>query len=182
MGTIVPIVMLIGLPGSGKSFLAARAVRDGPARVISTDAIRARLYGDAAIQGHWLQVWAAVAAQWREAAAQIRAGDRSIAIYDATNTARKKRRSTITAMQAAGFTQVMGLFLDLPLALCLERNCCRPRQVPTAVILAMHRQLVGAPPAAIEGFARLERAISSEGAAIALATLLENRTSPEASL
>ena len=182
MGVIVPIVMLIGLPGSGKSSLVAQAARDRRVRAISTDAIRAQLYGDAAIQGHWLQVWAVVEAQWRETAAQIRAGDRSLAIYDATNTARKKRRNTIAAMKAAGFNQIMGLFLDIPLALCLDRNDCRSRVVPTDVILAMHRQLVGAPPAATEGFVCLERAIASEGAAIALKTLLENRTSPGTSL
>ena len=182
MSASVPIVMLIGLPGSGKSSLAAQAARDGRTRVISTDAIRAQLYGDAAIQGHWLQVWAAVEAQWRETTAQIRAGDRAVAIYDATNTARKKRRSTIAAMRAAGFTQVAGLFLDLPLELCLERNCCRPRVVPTDVIGAMHRQLLGAPPAAAEGFACLERVTASERAAIALGRLLENRTSLQASL
>lgn len=180
----IAIVMLVGLPGSGKSSLVARTTQamGEKVRVISTDAIRAQLYGDAAIQGHWLQVWAVVEAQWREAAAQIRTGDRIAAIYDATNTARKKRRQTIAAMHAAGFTQVAGLFLDLPLDLCLARNRQRSRVVPEDVILAMHRQLLGAPPTVAEGFSHFARVDSLERAAIALERLLENRTSAEASL
>ena len=178
--SIVRAVMLIGLPGSGKSSLAAGAPET--MCVVATDAIRADLYGDAAIQGHWLHVWAAVEARWRDAAARIRAGALSAALYDATNTARKRRRATIAAMKAAGFTHVDGLFLDTPVALCLARNARRQRVVPEEVIWSMHRQLLGAPPNAAEGFSRLERASRSEWAAIALASLLENRTSPQASL
>ncbi len=174
-------VVLIGLPGSGKSTLAATAPLG--TQVVSTDAIRTELYGDAAIQGQWLQVWAQVEARWRAAAAQIRAGTLGAMVYDATNTARKKRRSTIAALEAAGFTRTVGLFLDVPLSVCLARNAARARVVPPNIIEGMHRQLLGGPPTgAAEGFARLERATDAERAAIALRALLENRTPPSASL
>lgn len=179
-GEVVPAIVLIGLPGSGKSFLAARA--PATVGVVATDTIRADLYGDAAIQGSWLQIWAEVEARWQDVAARIRARQLGALLYDATNTARQKRRTTIAALKAAGFTPINGLFLDMPLALCLERNGRRRRVVPEAVIQRMHRQLQGAPPSCQEGFACLQRADRPERSAIALAKLLENRTSSQASL
>ena len=46
------LILLIGLPGSGKSSLAEQLVAQSPgSAIISTDAIRAQLFGDEGIQG-----------------------------------------------------------------------------------------------------------------------------------
>ena len=54
--------VLIGPPASGKSTLARTlaplltAAGDSPALVLSTDAIRAEVFGDAAVQGPWIDI------------------------------------------------------------------------------------------------------------------------------
>ena len=48
--------LLIGPPGSGKSTLAAILAPLLPAQVISTDALREQLWGDANIQGPWSEL------------------------------------------------------------------------------------------------------------------------------
>lgn len=120
--------------------------------LISSDNIRRDLYGDAAIQGDWLQVWQDVERQLREVATQIQRCERSAAIYDATNVVRKQRREAIALARQSGFTHITGIWLDTPLWLCLQRNQQRDRQVPADVIQRMSRCLEGAPPSRLEGF------------------------------
>jgi predicted kinase len=148
----IPLLLLIGLPGSGKSTWAAQWVAHYPdSRVISTDEIRSRLYGDPAIQGNWRQIWREVERQMQQVVAEIFQGRLQVAIYDATHTVRRQRREAIGLARQVGFTDITGVWLDTPLALCLERNQQRDRQVPEAVILHMHRCLQDAPPAIDDG-------------------------------
>lgn len=133
---------MIGLPGSGKSFLAQKLINHHPNyQLISTDAIRAKLFGDEAIQGPWLKVWAEIQQQFHQAVLQA-----SDTIYDATNAQRSQRRDIIILAREIGFSPILGLWVDPPLELCLMRNQNRFRQVPEAVILRMYRQMVDAPP------------------------------------
>jgi predicted kinase len=149
----IGLILLIGLPGSGKSTLAARLQRQSDQRqLISTDAIRAHLFGDEAIQGPWLQVWREVGCQFRSSVQQILSGQMAEAIYDATNVVRKQRRQAIALARRSGFTHITGIWLNPALEVCLARNHQRDRQVPEAVILQMHRRLWGAPPAIADGF------------------------------
>lgn len=142
------LFLLIGLPGSGKSTLARQLIATWPqCYLISTDAIRAQLFGDEAIQGPWLQVWREVRSQFQQAATQAPA-----ALYDATNAQRRHRREVIALAREVGFKYITALWLDLPLSLCLQRNQQRLRQVPEEVILHMNRQLTDAPPSLQEEF------------------------------
>lgn len=153
------LVLLIGLPGSGKSSLAQRLlVRHPHWLLISTDTIRGKLFGDEAVQGPWLQVWAQVQQQFQQA---VRA--EKTAIYDATNTQRRHRREVIVSAREAGFKRILGVWLDTALELCLQRNQQRYRQVPPEIILQMHRQLLGAPPSCQEGLDHLIRRRSGYG-------------------
>ncbi|NJL84568.1 MAG: AAA family ATPase [Chloroflexaceae bacterium] len=147
---------LIGLPGSGKSYLAKQLARQSPgSSIISTDALRAHLFGHEALQGPWPLIWQVVEQQLALAVGQILSGRIPGAIYDATNCARRQRREAIALAKGVGFTQIMGIWVNTPLELCLERNHNRERVVPKEVILRMSRQLAGAPPALGEGFAGL---------------------------
>ena len=47
------IIMLIGAAASGKSTAAPKIAAKNNAVIISTDRIRAALYGDESIQGYW---------------------------------------------------------------------------------------------------------------------------------
>lgn len=152
------LILLIGLPGSGKSYWVQQFVAQSPGTpVISTDRIRAQLFGDEAIQGSWQFVWRRVQSEFSHAVEQINLGKVPVAIYDATNAARRQRRNAIALAGSTGFTGITGVWFNTPLAVCLERNCRRDRFVPEAVILRMHRQLQDAPPALKEGFDQLLR-------------------------
>lgn len=155
---MIRLFFLIGLPGSGKSTWANALLNECRDRcLISTDKIRLDLYGNEATQGHWLQVWQEVERQFIKAANQIQRGERSAAIYDATNVVRKQRRDAIALARKSGFTHLTGIWLDTPLWLCLQQNQQRDRQVPPDVIERMSRRLRGAPPSKLEGFEGLIR-------------------------
>lgn len=148
----IPVIILIGLPGSGKSSFAHCLQARPGWRLISTDAIRSHLFGDEAIQGPWLKVWSEVGREFREAARSIQQGEARAAVYDATNVVRKSRREAIALARESGFTHLTGIWLNEPLEVCLQRNQQRDRQVPEAVIERMNRRLWGAPPSIQEGF------------------------------
>lgn len=150
------LILLIGLPGSGKSTLAQQLVKSGHL-LISTDAIRAQLFGDEAIQGSWLRVWSEVQRQFQQAVEQIAQDNAQSAIFDATNAVRRHRRQVIISARAAGFSRITGLWLDTALEVCLERNRNRDRQVPEDIVLRMHRCLMGAMPSVQEGMHDLIR-------------------------
>jgi predicted kinase len=142
---------LIGVPGSGKSTFARQLARVTGGAIVSTDRIRAQLFGDEAIQGDWRAIEA-------EAIAKIRstARDRRPVIYDATNA---KRCWRIEMLHKLGDLDVlwMGWYLTPPLSRCQQFNRQRDRQVPDAVIEAFYRSLRRFPPIDAEGFARVCR-------------------------
>jgi predicted kinase len=154
---ILPLILLIGLPGSGKSTLAEQwqAANRASRRIISTDAIRAQLFEGEAYQGPWLQIWRTVERQFQRSVTEMRAAMLSAVMYDATNAQRKQRKAAIALARRSGFTHIIGVWVDPSLDVCLQRNQVRTRQVPEAVILRMHRQLIAAPPAFAEGLDRL---------------------------
>jgi predicted kinase len=145
------LVVMIGIPGSGKSTLIQHWSQSQRCLVISTDQIRAQLFGDEAIQGSWLLIWREVQRQFQGAAEQLRSGIAEFAIYDATNTRRRNRRAVIASARSVGFTQIIGVWLDPPLEVCVQRNQARLRQVPDEVLQRMYRQLWSCPPRLREG-------------------------------
>lgn len=154
----IPLWMLIGLPGSGKSTWAQQFQQaSGAIAVISTDQIRAELFGHEATQGPWPRVWSQVTQELQWVVSQAQQQTVPGAIYDATNAQRKVRRRVIQTALAMGFTRLLAVWVDVPLEECLKRNQTRSRQVPSEVIRAMHRQLSGAPPHPDEGFAAVYR-------------------------
>lgn len=150
------LLLLIGLPGSGKSSLTTQLMQQCPKRrIVSTDAIRSQLFGDERIQGDWLKIEREITRQFQQTVEQSNAGEVSEGIYDATNAVRSQRREAIELARTCGFTQITGVWLKTPLWLCLQRNYQRDRQVPENIILKMHRRLLGAVPRVEEGFDRL---------------------------
>lgn len=139
---------LIGIPGSGKSTFARKLAAANPhSYLIATDAIRAKLYGDEAIQGDWLRVWSEVKYQFEFAYQQKKS-----VIYDATNFHPLYRQELITTVRQIGFPSMTAIWLKTPIWLCLARNKKRQRQVPEAIILSMYRHLRDTPPQTKEGF------------------------------
>jgi protein phosphatase len=155
------LVVLVGAAGAGKSTFAARHF--APGEVLSSDAFREAIAGDAADQR---ATGPAFAALHRALALRLAAG--SLTVVDATNVQAQARRQLLRAAAEAGVPAV-ALVLDLPRELVLERNARRERTVPEATV---HGQLVDLCRAAVpgtlesEGFAtviRIEAADTVDG-------------------
>ena len=154
----IPLVVLVGIPGSGKSTWAKAYVAQHPDYcLVSTDQIRASLYGDEAVQGDWRQVWRQVLTQWQRGIEQVQQGKLTGVLYDATNTRRRNRRQVIVTARTLGFNPITLVWFDVPLTVGLSRNRLRSRQVPPEVIVAMHRQLCGAAPSLAEDVDQIQR-------------------------
>lgn len=139
----------IGIPGCGKSTFAKLLAQLTQAQIVSTDSIRAQLYGDERIQGNWDEIEQRAIAQIREA---IAAGQS--VIYDATNAKRGWRMEMLMQLQQLEMSAkwVAWQFVT-PLDTCKAWNQKRDRQVPEPVLDAMWRSLTQFPPIPAEGFA-----------------------------
>ena len=150
--------LLIGPPASGKTTLARTlaplltAPGEPPALVLSTDAIRTEVFGDAAVQGPWIDIQQRLQQRLIEAVA---AG--IPVIIDATHARRPWRLALTQALPLPAPVEWIGWWLYTPLPTCLEWNRCRERQVPEAVIQEMAAALADPHfgPSRAEGFAAL---------------------------
>lgn len=150
--------VLIGTPGSGKSTFAKLLSNLGNYEIISTDNIRAELYGDPAIQGEWQTIETTVI---NRICTIFRLG-KSV-IYDATNYKRCFRmdflRKTDTQLAEWKLTPPdwIGWYLQTPLLTCMKWNEQRQRQVPAEIIESMYNILQDFPPVIGEGFATVNK-------------------------
>ena len=138
------IVVLVGLPGSGKStYLEVMGVRG-----LSSDGIRKLLADDETDQTIHVRVFETL----RYLLGQRLAIGRAATYIDATNLTPEERRPYLEMGRAWG-CDVEAVFFDVPLAICLERNGRRVRVVPGEAVAKMAVKLV--PPSVGEGFARV---------------------------
>ena len=131
--------LLIGPPASGKTTLATVLAALVGGQVLSTDAIRAELFGDAGIQGPWAEVEAALHNRIREAVA---AG--VPVILDATHGQRPWRLAITQALALPAPVQWIGWWLTTPLDQCLAWAQARERQAGAEVIERIHGYLPSA--------------------------------------
>jgi len=128
--------VMVGAPGSGKSTHAAKLAQTENAVIVSGDDIRAELYGDAAIQGNWVEIHDEIE---RQVADAVERGKN--VILDGTHYKHAYRNEAITLLRSYGFESVEAVVLDASLATCLARNFTRTRNVPDYVVKQIHSTL-----------------------------------------
>jgi predicted kinase len=129
------VILMVGLPGSGKStYLERMGVTP-----LSSDAVRQLLADDATDQTIHGRVFNTIRYLVRT-------------YVDATHLKPGERRPYVKIARQYG-CDVEAVFFDVPLEVCLERNRGRARVVPEEAMRKMAAKLV--PPAVDEGFSRV---------------------------
>ena len=143
--------MLIGAPASGKSTAAENiSRRENNAVIISTDRIRAALYGNEAIQGNWSDIESILYKNIKNA---IKANKNII--LDSTHYKKEYRAKIIKNFSK--YSEFSAYYFNYPFALIYSRNKHRPRRVPFDVLAAMYKELRTAPPLLSEGFKSIKK-------------------------
>jgi predicted kinase len=131
------LILLIGIPGSGKTTLAKRLINRGYL-CLNADNIREELWGDATEQKNPEQVFAVFFSQLEDALSK----DLDIVI-DNTNINTRHRQPILERALKAGYTDIQLWILDIPLEVCFERNRMRERSVPEDILTNMYNTLIG---------------------------------------
>ena len=122
------LILLCGIPGSGKTTWAKNYISKNPDFVhLSSDAIRAELYGDENIQGNQVEVFTLMQ---KKAVESLNTGHN--VVYDATSMTRKDRAGIIS--MCPKFTHIQCNIIWAPIETCIERDATRERTVGKEVI------------------------------------------------
>ncbi len=123
------LIVLVGAAGAGKSTFAERWFE--PGEILSSDAFRAHIAGDAANQSVTKTAFGVLHKALDRRLAQAR-----LTVVDATNVDGQARRALTRRAQAAGVPAI-AIVLALPSGIVLARNALRPgRIVPLDVVRA----------------------------------------------
>ena len=143
--------MLIGAAASGKSTAAPKiAAEYQNAVILSTDKMRAKLYGAEHIQGNWPDIEALLYKRIKKAIKQ----NKNI-ILDSTHFKKQYRAKIIKNF--AKYSKFSAYYFNYPFSVIYKRNKERARVVPFNVLTAMYKELKKAPPTLAEGFKSIKK-------------------------
>ena len=148
------IIMMIGAAASGKSTAAQKLALKYDAVIISTDKMRAELYGAEHIQGNWPDIEALLYKRIKNA---IKA-DKNI-ILDSTHFKKEYRAKIIKNFSKC--SEFSAYYFNYPFSVIYKRNKKRARVVPFNVLTAMFKELKKAPPTLAEGFKSIKKVYAS---------------------
>lgn len=121
-------IMLVGLPGSGKSTFAETLGYT----IFSSDKLRKELWGDENIQGDNTELFAEL---HRRIKRELKNGEDCI--YDATNINAKRRTAFLNEIKNISCEKICATIIT-DFDLCIKRNEQRDRKVPYSVIKKMY--------------------------------------------
>lgn len=128
MESEVSLILLVGLPGAGKSTYANKYVREHKNTIhLSSDSIRLQMYGEESIQGNPADVFSVMQKRVVEAL-----NDGQSVVYDATNITRKDRSNIINVCPK--YVKIECHIIWAPIETCIERDASRERTVGESVI------------------------------------------------
>lgn len=135
------LVLLVGVPGSGKTTLAKKLLAQTSFVHLNADSIREEVTGDENNHDKDEIVWALFQQRFDNALASGGA-----VLVDNMNHTRGARAGMIQAARAAGY-DVKLVYLEVPLDVCIERNRARGKQVEDFTIMHKHMKMkmYGAP-------------------------------------
>lgn len=125
-------MMLVGLPGSGKSTHAKQLIENGYI-IHSSDAIREELTGDINNQNLNSKVFETLHKRVKQ---DLKDGKK--VIYDATNLSWKRRKAFLQELNSIDCWKVCNV-IATPFEICIKQNDMRDRKVPHEVIDRMYR-------------------------------------------
>jgi predicted kinase len=143
-------ILIIGIPGSGKSTFAKARYPAEDYEIHSTDCIREELFGNENVQGDWNKIECLL----KERVARSLHTKR-IPVIDATHARKQHRINAVRWLNKMG-ADAHGLYVATPLTESMARNINRLRVVPDHVIIGMHNSLSEHPPCVEEGFVSIE--------------------------
>lgn len=128
------LVMLIGLPGSGKSYLAKKFARQDGGQVFSSDETRRELFGDENVQDNPALVFEILHNRIYD---YFKSGGER-AFYDATNISSRRRKAFLNSLASRKINVIKTCYVAATsLETCIERDAARERTVGEKVILKM---------------------------------------------
>lgn len=146
------LVMLIGVPGSGKSTISNEYKEKGY-KIHSSDAIRKEILGDENSQE---KGWLIFKILHKRVISDLLTGKN--VVYDACNTTKSGRKKVIKEIrEAVQDVYIIGKILNVDINICKERNRNRERVVPDEVIDRMYNQLKSNEPNTEEGFNEIQK-------------------------
>ena len=129
------LIMMIGLPASGKSTYARELCIKENAILISSDDMRQELYGDIDNQDDKSNLFQEI---HRRIKNNLKQGNN--VVYDATNISWKKRRQLLWDIKKINVIKEC-YFMATPYEICLKQNENRERKIPKHVIKRMYENI-----------------------------------------
>lgn len=148
MGQGKILIVLAGAPGCGKSTFADEIAGTYGFDIVSTDAIRQEVLGDAADQD---KGWLVFDIAYERLRGFLGNGYSPGTIFDATNCRRRARRDVLREAEGCYDVAICAV-AEEGLGTCLRRNAQRDRVVPDEVVEKMYDNLQSCYPDTDEGF------------------------------
>ena len=141
------VILGIGIPGAGKSTLLEEFADTNRYTLISPDAIRNELTGNALDQTKNRAVWNEV---FRRTYRAILRGE--TVVVDATFARSDERKEFLAFLRNHKVPRIEGVFIDAKIETAKERNVLRNKEIPDYAIERMHKSLTDSPPQLEDGF------------------------------